>query len=223
MEDDDLKSAFVHDRDALRDTHRLLLEALRHREQEIIQFLAILVPAMGAFGWLIKSAHHKLTLFVGGTVGVLLLLLLGAIYSLALGYNYRYITLQLAKLEYFLGISECILEAWPKSKNKFLKRCRILGIPWCTPPEIIKVFWSTFLAVIVAVTITACFANSEPIVLALVIPFGTLCFFIGFLVLPVHYGRKLHKTADEEPEHWARGSQNMESKSVDADHSEGNA
>ena len=71
--------------------HKQLLEALRHREQEIFHYLAILAPALGGFVWLLYKGVNPF-LFAVGTLGVLLLLLLGALYSLALGYNYRYIT-----------------------------------------------------------------------------------------------------------------------------------
>jgi hypothetical protein len=38
---------------ALESMHKLLLEALRHREQEIVRYLAILGPALGGFVWLL--------------------------------------------------------------------------------------------------------------------------------------------------------------------------
>lgn len=61
--------------------HEALLEALRHREQEIFSYLAILVPALGGFLWLLlhRSAAGNsgdLALFAG-TLGTLLLLFLG--------------------------------------------------------------------------------------------------------------------------------------------------
>ncbi len=40
---------------ALGNMHQLFLEALRHREQEIFRYLAILGPALGGFMWLIQS------------------------------------------------------------------------------------------------------------------------------------------------------------------------
>ena len=82
----------------LENMHKLLLQALRHREQEIVRYLAILGPALGGFAWLLYWSKDGVNLTVG-TMGVLFLLFLGAIYSLALGYNYRCIVLELAKLE----------------------------------------------------------------------------------------------------------------------------
>lgn len=188
--------------DALESMHKLLLEALRHREQEIVRYLAILGPALGGFVWLLHSGTGSVDVFTVGTIGVLLLLLLGAVYSLALGYNYRYITLELAKLETLLGIRSAMLESWPRSPKNFLDRYRICCcIPWCTPPEVIKVFWWAFLVGIVGVTVTACLFKAEPLVLALVIPSGTICLLIG-LLSPICLGCKLRKQCKKEPETW---------------------
>ena len=89
--------------------HRLFLEALRHREQEIFHYLAILGPALGGFGWILYNRIGRQVEFAVGTIFVIALLLLGALYSLALGYNYRYIVLELAKLETVLKIKDAML------------------------------------------------------------------------------------------------------------------
>ena len=103
----------------LENTHKLLLEALRHREQEIFSYLAIIGPAIGGFFWLLQHRNSDPGLFTLGTMGVLLLLFFGAVYTLALGYNYRYITFQLAKLEVRLGIKGFMLKGWPRSKQEW--------------------------------------------------------------------------------------------------------
>lgn len=190
-------------RETLRTMHEQLLEALRHREQEIFRYLAILVPALGGFVWLIYQ-NVDLFLFTVGTVGVLLLLLLGAVYSLALGYNYRYITLQLAKIESKLGINESTLVDWPKTSEKFLERYKLCGIPWCTPPEIIKVFWIAFQLGILGVMIVA-FIHIMSCLhiyhITIIIITGIMCLLIGIL-LPICYGNKLKKLSEAEPKDW---------------------
>jgi hypothetical protein len=85
--------------DLLGKMHELLIESLRSREQEVFRYLAILVPALGGFAWLLATKNTSIGLFVVGTMGAQFLLLLGALYSLSLGYNFRYITLELAKIE----------------------------------------------------------------------------------------------------------------------------
>jgi len=229
---------------ALANMHQLFLEALRHREQEIFRYLAILGPALGGFVWLLHAGSavevttdaagkavittHVLSVgvFVVGTISVLLLLLLGAVYSLALGYNYRYITLQLAKLEKKLKIKHYMLEGWPGSRDVFVRRYKLLrSIPrlirrwvfcilpkrsykrvfntrWCTPPEIIKVFWWAFLTGIVGVTVSAYLVKPGALLLAVVIPVGAACLVIGGFLSPWHYGRKLHERCKQEPENW---------------------
>lgn len=138
--------------------HQAFLEALRHREQDVIQFFAVLGPALGGFIWLLSGDLHESPFrFVAGTYGVLLVLLMGAFYSLALGYNYRYITLQLAKFEQgdCLDLKKAVLAFWPRDYEEFEKRNRWGVIPWSTPPGIIKVFWATSLACILGVTVIA--------------------------------------------------------------------
>jgi len=187
---------------ALESMHKLLLEALRHREQEIIRYLAILGPALGGFVWLLHSGTGNKGVFTVGTMGVLLLLLLGAVYSLALGYNYRYIVLELAKLEVVLGIRDAMLVRWPRSKQDFLDRYKLCCcIPWCTPPEVIKVFWWAFLAGIVGVSITAWTYKPEALVLWLVLLMGAGCLLVGLLA-PIWFGFKLRRQCSNEPESW---------------------
>jgi len=206
---------------ALADMHRLLLDALRHREQEIFRYLAILGPALGGFVWLlhagsavekkVEGAVQTVTtnqldprVFVVGAVSVLLLLLLGAVYSLALGYNYRYITLQLAKLESMLCIKDYMLKQWPTSPQKFLDRYKLFCCkPWCTPPDIINVFWMAFLVGVGGVTLAACLYRPDALVLSIVIPVGTVAFFVGLLA-PLRFGKKLHDACEKElREPWA--------------------
>ncbi|HRY28400.1 MAG TPA: hypothetical protein P5079_00015 [Elusimicrobiota bacterium] len=172
-----------------------MLEALRHREQEIFQYLAILGPALGGFIWLCYKKEAA-SAFVPGTIGVLLALLLGAIYSLALGYNFRYIVFELAKLEIILGMKDAMLLAWPRSVEAFRKSAflhhRWMPIPWVTPPEIIKIFWISFLVFILGVTAAA--QRFKPIGISeehtkLIIYVGGVSFLAGILT-PILFGWK---------------------------------
>jgi hypothetical protein len=182
---------------ALESTHKLLLEALRSREQEIFHYLAILGPALGGFAWLLVQDNTDYFVFAAGTIGVQLLLLLGAVYSLALGYNYRYIILEVAKLENALGITDAMLVGWPKSAKDFIDRYRFIGMPWCTPPEVIKVFWQAFLAGMAGVTVAAWFHNPQARLLWLVVSTGVACFVVA-LLMPVRFGLKLHGHAKKD-------------------------
>jgi len=213
---------------AVQNMHQAFLEALRHREQEVLRYLAILGPALSGFVWLLMldlSKPQMPTVFATGSLGVILLLLLGAVYSLSLGYNYRYLTLQLAKLERKLEIEQYVLEGWPRSRRQFLaryrlarsiprrlRRClfgsfkrratyrRLLHKPWCTPPEIIKVFWWAFLVAMVGVTVVASIYRPDMAVwfsLALL-----SCLAVGWLSTPYHYGSKLRRQCRQEPMSW---------------------
>jgi hypothetical protein len=186
------------DDEALRRMHVILFEALRHREQEIFRYLAILGPALGGFIWLLYRRAEPFV-FTVSTIGILMLLLLGAVYSLALGYNYRYITLEQAKLEARLQIESVMLAGWPRSREDFLKRCSPFR-----PPEVIAVFWWAFLVGIFVITIAASCFKPETwksvevyTVRATVILIGIACLLLGFLRAK-HFGRKLRSLCDLE-------------------------
>lgn len=194
-------------KNALENMHKLFLEALRHREQEIVPYLAIIGPALGGFVWLLSRTDEP-EVFVVGTIGVLFLLLVGAIYSLALGYNYRYITLELAKLEAVLDITDAMLVGWPRNAEKFRRRyvvCRhipfLRAIPWCTPPEVIKVFWLAFLAAMLGVYVAAYRLRPEICVRPILVAAGVFLA-MAWLVCPWWFGRKLHGKCDDEPATW---------------------
>jgi len=202
------------DRVAAQNMHKTFLEALRHREQEILRFMAILAPALGGFVWLVNlddEQARNLYVFGVGTIGVLFLLVVGAVYSLALGYNYRCITLQVAKLEATcLGIRDFILEAWPRKRDDFLKRYKIFcKIPYCAPPEIIKVFWWAFNVGIFGVTVSGAIhvftTEWEGVAMVLwaivIIAFGVICEIVGW-IMPIWYGCKLKKLCKQEPAEW---------------------
>jgi len=151
--------------EALVNMHQTFLDALRHREQDILRFVAILGTALGGFIWLLGVEGMKEPArFVVGTYGVLLVLVVGAFYALALGYNYRYLILQVAKLESDanLGVRKSVLSYWSRKPEDFIPRCRWGIIPWSTPPGIIKVFWIAFLLSILGVTTAASVVQKDP-------------------------------------------------------------
>lgn len=183
--------------------HGSLIEALRSREQEIFRYLAILGPALGGFAWLYYKAETpkslSIALFTFGTVSAQLLLLLGAVYSVTLGYNFRYVLLELAKIESILGVRSAMLEGWPKNPEAFQKA-------WCKPPEMILVFWIAFLCGIIYVTVVAAVyliwdARQNCAYLVFIVALGIVCFCIG-LFCSKHYGCKLGCLAKKEPKAW---------------------
>jgi hypothetical protein len=188
---------------ALENMHKLFLEALRHREQEIVPYLAIIGPALGGFVWLLSRTDEP-EVFVVGTIGVLFLLLVGAIYSLALGYNYRYITLELAKLEEKLGITNAMLRGWPRDAEAFRRRYVVCpdipilrSIPWCTPPEVIKVFWLAFLVAMFGVSAAVYRFRYEICVRPILISAG-VSFAIAWGIYPLWFGWKLRRKCNDE-------------------------
>ncbi|MBW8017283.1 MAG: hypothetical protein FVQ82_13955 [Planctomycetes bacterium] len=187
-------------RTALENMHKIFLEALRHREQEILRFLAILAPALGGFVWLLKlysEGNVKPVVFIVGTVGVIFLLMIGAVYSLALGYNFRMIIHQLASLESekCLNIDKYILNSWPRKAEDF-KKYLFKKYPWCEPPEIIKIFWLAFTIGIFGVMVVGFYVCPKMGNLVTLF-FGTICI-ITSAYIPIHFGKKIHSACDKE-------------------------
>lgn len=187
---------------------KILLEALRHREQEILRYIAILGPALGGFIWLLSrdlKTNSDMCVFTFGTLGVLFVLLVGAVYSLALGYNYRSILLQLAKLEACcLNIKEFIVERWPRTSEAFLEKCQRSKKPSCDPPEIIKVFWRAFVVGIVGVMVAApvrVFMTEDgwrAVVAGMSIIISALVCLRLAMVASDRFGRKFEKACEKE-------------------------
>lgn len=199
--------------------HRLLLEALRHREQEMTRFLAILGPALIGFVWLLQNADFYGYVFLIGSVGVLLLLTLGAVYSASLGYNHRYMVLQLAKLEATMGVTSAVLAGWPRSREDFIRRYRLFGLPCCLPPELILWFWCSFMVAILGIAAVPVIImlgpdlprmmlggsqiGTGPGLSIFVSVIGAWIFLIG-LASPFFYGAKLKRLCESEPKSWER-------------------
>ena len=136
--------------------HQSLLNALRQREADIIKFLAILGPALAGFVWLLIKTKPADYAFVAGTIGVQAILAVGAIYAVALGYNFRSILFQMKRIEYSTGLSKYIINDWNtyytnQKDTRFVKQ-KVTGCP----PEIIKVFWLAFLVILIVITGLAC-------------------------------------------------------------------
>ncbi len=193
-------------RKAVENMHKTFLEALRHREQEILRFMAILAPALVGFIWLLKvdlRSGNGSFIFTAGTLGVLFLLTVGALYSLALGYNFRYVTLQLAKMEsgYCLNIKEFILESWLRTAKQWEEKYKK---KWCSPPEIINVFWLSFIIATFLIAIMAIlflFSTCEKSYVKIYIILGWLAFCIIVIFYAFwYYSRKFSDYCKKEVE-----------------------
>jgi len=191
---------------AVENMHKTFLEALRHREQEILRYIAILAPALGGFVWLLNEVNlegkNGVFIFTVGTLGILFLLFVGAVYSLALGYNFRYVTLQLAKMEsdFCLNIKEFILESWLRTANEWVEEYKKKR---CFPPEIINVFWLSFIiakifVVLMAVIFLIINQKNMWIQILPISVIGVVCIIVALWFAPSHYGKKLYEMCEEE-------------------------
>ncbi|MFB3894514.1 MAG: hypothetical protein ACE15C_21135 [Phycisphaerae bacterium] len=192
--------------------HQLFLEALRHREQEVFHYLAILGPALGGFVWLATKYPKDITAVTFCVAAIALegLLVLGAWYCAALGYNYRCITMLLSKEEKALGLTSAALESWADAPGTLGDRTTLghyfgwvrgwawlSNRPWCFPPELVVVFWWAFLvctAFLTVATVAICDWGWP-------VGFTVICgvsAFILSIVAPWHFGKKLRSVRDQE-------------------------
>ncbi len=181
------------------------LEALRNREREAVQFIVLLASALGGFAWALKlvpDLKDNLLSFVAISVGVLILLMLGAAHSLALGYNYRYLILQLRKVKNALGVKQYVLRAWDKPISCSSETDQACEDKF-TPPEIIKQLWIAYLWGIAVVASTASIVVSQvEIFVATLVAFLGICLIIlGAKYIPSVYLGKLNaiKRGEEVP------------------------
>jgi len=99
------------DYQAALDLHKIMLEAMRARESEILHFIGFFLPAIvGLFAivWVKggESAIPAKILLPAVSAITILILFFGAWYALALSYNYRYIQLVTWSLQEHLGVTQ---------------------------------------------------------------------------------------------------------------------
>jgi hypothetical protein len=198
------------------DKHRLLIGALRAREQQILWFLIILGFALGGFIFLLTQLYLDCidpAIFTIGTTGINLCLLAGIWYITALGYNYRYILLQLQKIEHKENLKSHVLKAWYDDfgENEIKKRFLFGYIPWCFPPEILAVFWWSSLGLIVVISLfsvsylridslnNALEFQHASIYAGLIIHTLILFILLAF-IFPIWYGQKIISLINKERE-----------------------
>lgn len=206
---------------AILDMNKLFLEALRHREQEIVRYLVIIGPALGAFVWMLSRYYENPLTFGSralaiGSIGLMLLLLLGAWYCMALAYNYRSVVLQLTKTEEALEVWSVVLKGWPGCPQDVIKSTKLgsirflrfllrlketsrgYNLPCMVPPELICVFWLGFVSGIGYLTISTCLALDSGCAARVVVWVGIACFLIALLGGPALYGSKLRRLCEKE-------------------------
>ena len=149
-------SITIKDQAAL-DLHKIMLEAMRSRESDILHFVGFLLPAIVGFftiGWLKGGESAILPGILSAVAAVtILILFFGAWYALALSYNYRYIQLVTWSLQKHLELDQFEPEWKPKQFQ-----CGNLGI-FNFAPEILRAQLLLFIALIIAAAILFGFAS----------------------------------------------------------------
>jgi hypothetical protein len=141
------------------DLHRIMLEAMRAREGEILRFAAFLLPALGvilASPWVAKvqgKTPPYALLFT--TLAVIILLFFGGWYALALSYNYRYLKIVVCRVQDLLRLDRFVPTKWTdpygKPENRWRKRLKLLSFDFA--PEIFRTMVWLFVALILFVCV----------------------------------------------------------------------
>lgn len=177
-----------------------MLGALRAREADILRFVGFLVAGLGVFfytfyqymkhGYSVADPNnaYALLLLIGSGFAVVILTI-GNVYASALGYNFRSILLYICKLERGLGIERYRPKKWPNSSEK--PKAKFF------PPELIGVFWWSFLLLILAIcTVVGLLLWNWPYVL--LIKDILIASVIFCIAVAKHYQGKLNKLYNDE-------------------------
>jgi hypothetical protein len=202
-------------REHLKALHLLLVGNLRQREAQVSWPCWFLIPAYLIYIGLLcgmLSLKLGLAVFVIGSLVVTLILFWGAVYGLALSYNYRCLQVQIRKLEHLLDLDSAVLSSWRRVKagGRILDLEKEIGdivaqaqggkpeaprpqlLPLRFPPEVLSVQLWFFL-------ISAFLVNISSSVLAglgwhlLVIDLPLVVFVIAVYILAAEYYPNKHR------------------------------
>ena len=176
---------------ALLNMQEQYLQALRSRESEVLQFITLFVSALGGFAWVLERAYSQqgnisseaLYYYIPTIMAILLILTLGATHTLALGYNYRSVVLQLRNVERKLDVESVILKEWIETSQKYKFKL----------PEMLKVFFVAYcLGIILVTTVSVLYAllQKSEFVVYFILPFS-----LAMMLLIIHIYNKYNNIA----------------------------
>ncbi len=136
--------------------YSIFLNGLEARYKEILGFWGFLLPSMTGFIYLLTKYYdpvfegNRIALLFFGSTMILLLLTLGAVYSLSISYRYRYLQASVYKIESYFGCNVFIPESFKPSPIKSIKDRLLFDIA----PLILQIYVIFFCLCILGVTIT---------------------------------------------------------------------
>jgi hypothetical protein len=126
----------------------------------------------------------------------MLALFLGVCYSMVLGYNFRYITLALAKIEAILELDDCVPIGWPRKPGRFIDKSRKYRLPFLLPPEIIKFFGLASFTGLLLVGVGWTVVQGYDALITI----GTAILAVVSLSVPMIFGWKFIRLCEAEPQ-----------------------
>ncbi|TET39242.1 MAG: hypothetical protein E3J72_00945 [Planctomycetota bacterium] len=112
----------------LREFYKILLESMRTREQALLRFLALFGAPIAGYIWIL--VHHNQTKsdinisnagLLAAALGTILIQILGAIYILALSYNFRSMQIACDKIEKEFNIVDKMPKGWRLTRERIGK------------------------------------------------------------------------------------------------------
>ena len=194
------KETLTQDQAAL-DLHKIMLQAMRSRETEILRFLGFLLPAIAGFlavGWF-KAEEGTVpveVLLPAATVIAIIILFFGAWYALALSYNYRYIEIVTYYLQRHLKLDRFLPDWDPKEFPAFSSCFKSFDyLFFGFAPEIFRAQLLLFVSLIFILAIAFSFAwknvecsSMNSLIVVWVLAFVTL-FALMFLTFSFYRGK----------------------------------
>lgn len=173
--------------------HALFLESMETRYSDILRFLALIIPALTGFLFIVSQYESAqawdkpISTFFFATVAVIASQLWGAAYALAMSYRYRYLQASVYRIEEARGIDLLIPHSF---KPKPVKgACARLGLS--IAPGILQIHVFFFLASIIGTTLAFCFLADWTWRSIATLCFGVFCAATVYLLGAWHYPRKL--------------------------------
>lgn len=197
--------------------HKIILEAMRSREEAILKFLALFGLPITGYIWLLLNYENPAIRIVGAAIGTVVLLMFGACYVLTLSYNYRYLQVLTTRAERKLGaynpppykeqLSDIFKDIMPKEWDLTITKVEKWQLwNFGLAPEMFKVMLWLSLFLICCVSITALYIlfsqlQSECTRVLVSILSGLVATLIAFIILGCvnnHYRDKIKQILPKE-------------------------
>jgi len=174
-------------------TYTLFVQSMDTHYSEILKFLAILIPSLTAFFYVLnqyESAEFDSKLFMGFFFVTLIVMFIqawGAIYALAMGYRFRYLQATVSRIEQAFGVDYYMPASFKIKRITGIRQRLLLSIA----PAILQVHVFFFILSIVVIGVASFMVIPYPYK-AVVAVVGPVAILFVFLMGAFYYPNKLN-------------------------------